>query len=292
MAEPKVKLKKSNEKLVMPTPRPLNESIGPEYKPESPPRKPLGKINPSVLADLELRSEIEPGMVDPFAKLGYRLIELGDLDFLAFIAEPRYRYTIGGQYFPDKTDVIANFNQPFNIIERMQEQGVKLKKIPPHGIASIIVGKDEDKKGDTTIRSTHELAHAAFNYLRSKNLLPPNFKEFNQREEDFVTALDYLKRRDDSYNFATDEEILKDTGRIDPYLQKRAFSRITRDVAKPLFEAAESELRKLGVPPRAKRVEPPSPPPLRSEVLPKPPPTRSSQLNMIEKLFGRFLRKN
>jgi len=271
MAEPEVKLKKSNEKLVMPTPRPLNESIGPEYKPESPPRKPLGKINPSVLADLELRSEIEPGMVDPFAKLGYRLIELGDLD---------------------KTDVIANFNQPFNIIERMQEQGVKLKKIPPHGIASIIVGKDEDKKGDTTIRSTHELAHAAFNYLRSKNLLPPNFKEFNQREEDFVTALDYLKRRDDSYNFATDEEILKDTGRIDPYLQKRAFSRITRDVAKPLFEAAESELRKLGVPPRAKRVEPPSPPPLRSEVLPKPPPTRSSQLNMIEKLFGRFLRKN
>ena len=85
---------------------------------------------------------------------------------------------------------------------------------------------------------------------------------------------------------------MKDTGRIDPYLQKRAFSRITRDVAKPLFEAAESELRKLGVPPRAKRVEPPSPPPLRSEVLPKPPPTRSSQLNMIEKLFGRFLRKN
>ena len=30
----------------------------------------------------------------------------------------------------------------------------------------------------------------------------------------------------------------------------------------------------------------------RSEAFPKPPPSRSSQLNMIEKLFGRFLRNN
>ena len=55
MAEPEVKLKLSKEKLVMPTPRPINESIGSDYKPEPPPRKPLGKINPSLLADVEFK---------------------------------------------------------------------------------------------------------------------------------------------------------------------------------------------------------------------------------------------
>lgn len=294
MAEAEAKLKKSNEKLVMPTPRPISEIIGSDYKPEPPPRKPLGKINPSILADVEFRSDIEPGMVDPFARLGYKLVEDGDTDFLAFIADSGYSYNIGGQYFPAIDDVVDNFNQPFNIIQEMQNQGIKLKKIPSQGIASIIVGKDKNKKGDTIRTATHELAHAAFQYLRSKDLLPPNFKpKYTRTEEDFVTALDYIKRKDDPYNFATDEEIMKDKSRIDPKLQKRAFSRITQDVARPLFEAAESELRKKGVPPRAKTKTQKVPLPIpRSEAFPKPPPSRSSQLNMIEKLFGRFLRNN
>ena len=294
MAEAEAKLKKSNEKLVMPTPRPINESIGSDSKPEPPPRKPLGKINPSILADVEFRSDIEPGMVDPFARLGYKLVEDGDTDFLAFIADSGYSYNIGGQYFPAIDDVVDNYKQPFNIIEKMQEQGIKFKKVPPQGIASIIVGNDKNKKGDMIKTSTHELAHAAFQYLRSKDLLPPNFKpKYTRREEDFVTALDYIKTKDDPYHFATPEEIMKDKRRIDPELQKRAFSRITQDVAKPLFEAAESELRKKGVPPRAKIKAQKIPLPIpRSEAFPKPPPSRSSQLNMIEKLFGRFLRKN
>ena len=63
MAEPEVKLKLSKEKLVMPTPRPINESIGSDYKPEPPPRKPLGKINPSLLADVEFRADMDPAMI-------------------------------------------------------------------------------------------------------------------------------------------------------------------------------------------------------------------------------------
>ena len=77
-----------------------------------------------------------------------------------------------------------------------------------------------------------------------------------------------------------------------PYLEKKAFKSVDRGTAKELFGIAEKELRKLGVPPEAQRMAEVPVPVLRSEVLPKPPPTRSSQLNMIEKLFGRFLRKN
>ena len=299
MAEPEVKLKKSNEKLVMPTPRPLNESIGSEYKPEAPPRKPLGKINPSTLADVELRADMDPAMIDPFSKLGYRLVELGDVDFLAYIQEKGMISNLGGQYFKDKKDVARNLKERFSIFKDLEKQGIKVDDIPSGGIATVDVGRDRriSVKGDEIKTMAHELGHAAFEYLRSKNLLPPNFKEFNQREETFITALDYLRSAGDKFNFGRPEEIYEKAKGFNfvpmaPYLEKKAFKSVDRGTAKKLFGIAEKELRKLGVPPEAQRMSEVPVPVLRSEVLPKPPPTRSSQLNMIEKLFGRFLRKN
>ena len=299
MAEPEVKLKKSNEKLVMPTPRPLNESIGSEYKPEPPPRKPLGKINPSTLADVELRADMDPAMIDPFSKLGYRLVELGDVDFLAYIQEKGMISNLGGQYFKDKKDVARNLKERFSIFKDLEKQGIKVDDIPSGGIATVDVGRDRriSVKGDEIKTMAHELGHAAFEYLRSKNLLPPNFKEFNQREETFITALDYLRSAGDKFNFGRPEEIYEKAKGFNfvpmaPYLEKKAFKSVDRGTAKKLFGIAEKELRKLGVPPEAQRMSEVPVPVLRSEVLPKPPPTRSSQLNMIEKLFGRFLRKN
>jgi len=299
MAEPEVKLKKSNEKLVMPTPRPLKESIGSEYKPEPPPRKPLGKINPSTLADVELRADMDPAMIDPFSKLGYRLVELGDVDFLAYIQEKGMISNLGGQYFKDKKDVARNLKERFSIFKDLEKQGIKVDDIPSGGIATVDVGRDRriSVKGDEIKTMAHELGHAAFEYLRSKNLLPPNFKEFNQREETFITALDYLRSAGDKFNFGRPEEIYEKAKGFNfvpmaPYLEKKAFKSVDRGTAKKLFGIAEKELRKLGVPPEAQRMSEVPVPVLRSEVLPKPPPTRSSQLNMIEKLFGRFLRKN
>ena len=300
MAEPEVKLKKSNEKLVMPTPRPLNESIGSEYKPEPPPKKPLGKINPSVLADLELRADMDPAMIDPFSKLGYRLVELGDVDFLAYIQEKGMISNVGGQYFKDKKEVARNLRDKFSIFKDLEKQGIKVDDIPSGGIATVTVGEDKrvSLKGDEIKTMAHELGHAAFEYLRSKNLLPPNFQRgANRREENFLTALDYLRTAGDKFNFGRPEELYEKAKGFNfipmaPYLEEKAFKSVDRGTAKELFGIAEKELRKLGVPPKAKRMTPPSPPPLRSEVFPKPPPTRSSQLNMIEKLFGRFLRKN
>jgi len=293
MAEPEVKLRPSKEKLVMPTPRPINESIGSDYIPEPPPKKPLGKINPSLLADVEFRADIEPGMVNPLARLGYKLVEEGNVDFISYIAERGYDINVGGIFIPDKENLGVIKRQPFDLIGELEMQGIKIKKMPPGGIAAVVAGQDKTKKGDETRSATHELAHAAFQYLRDKDLLPRFVKpKYTKKEEDIVTALDYIKVKDDPYNFATDQEIFKDPNRIDPVLREMAFKDVTQKMVEPILSAAEKELRKKGVPPRAKRVTPPSPPPLRSEVFPKPPPSRSSQLNMIEKLFGRFLRKN
>ena len=300
MAEPEVKLKKSNEKLVMPTPRPLNESIGPEYKPEPPPRKPLGKINPSTLADVELRADMDPAMIDPFSKLGYRLVELGDVDFLAYIQEKGMISNVGGQYFKDKKEVARNLRDRFSIFKDLEKQGIKVDDIPSGGIATVTVGRDKriTVKGEEIKTMAHELGHAAFEYLRSKNLLPPNFQRAaNQREETFITALDYLRSAGDKFNFGRPEEIYEKAKGFNfvpmaPYLEEKAFKSVDRGTARELFGIAEKELRKLGVPPEAQRMSEVPVPVLRSEVFPKPPPTRSSQLNMIERLFGRFLRKN
>lgn len=282
MAEAEAKLKKSNEKLVMPTPRPIDEIIGSEYKPETPPRKPLGKINPSTLADVELRADIEPGMVNPLARLGYKLVEEGDVDFISYIAERGYNINVGGIYIPDKENLEVIKRQPFDLIGELEMQGIKIEEVPPGGIATVIAGKDKAKKGDDTKSATHELAHAAFQYLRDKNLLPKFVApKYSRKEEDIVTALDYIKTEDDPYNFASSEEIYKNKNRIDPLLEKQAYQRVNQNMVAPILLAAENELRKKGVPSRA-----------RSEVFPEPPPSRSSQLNMIEKLFGRFLRKN
>ena len=119
--------------------------------------------------------------------------------------------------------------------------------------------------------------------------MPPNFQRgANQREETFITALDYLRSAGDKFNFGRPEEIYEKAKGFNfipmaPYLEEKAFKSMDRGTAKKLFGIAEKELRKLGVPPEAQRM---------SKVFPKPPPTRSSQLNMIERLFGRFLRKN
>ena len=303
MAEPEVKLKLSKEKLVMPTPRPINESIGSDYKPEPPPRKPLGIINPSALADVELRADMDPAMIDPFSKLGYRLVELGDVDFLAYIQDQGMFSTVGGEYFPDKKAVTKNFKDRFSVFKELEEQGIKVENIPSGGIATVKVGRDKriSLKGDEIKTMAHELGHAAFEYLRSKNLLPPNYQNKNygglRREEDFITALDYIRSDNDKFNFDRPNEIYaKAEGYnfvpLSPYLEEKAFKSVDRRTAKELFEIAEKELRKKGVPPEAKRISKVPMPILRSEAFPKPPPSRSSQLNMIEKLFGRFLRKN
>ena len=303
MAEAEAKLKKSNEKLVMPTPRPIDEIIGSEYKPETPPRKPLGKINPSTLADVELRADMDPAMIDPFSKLGYRLVESGDVDFLAYIQEKGMMSNLGGQYFPDKKAVAKNFKDRFSVFKDLEKQGIKVDDIPSGGIATVNVGQDRrfSLKGDEIKTMAHELGHAAFQYLRSKNLLPPNYQNKNygghQREETFITALDYIRSDNDKFNFDRPNEIYAKAEGYNfvpkaPYLEEKAFKSVDRGTAKELFGIAEKELRKLGVPPEAQRMSEVPVSVLRSEVLPKPPPTRSSQLNMIEKLFGRFLRKN
>ena len=272
-----------------PIPRPVNENIKSEYIPDVPIRRP---VNHSALADVELRADLEPAMITPLARLGYKLIEDGDADFMAFIENNRNRESgLIGKYIPDKKHVDFDKNKGqflFSVIEDLKKQGIELdeENLKPLGIASFRTGSSRFPYQKDILTATHELGHLAFRYLKQKDLIPMTnsgkvdtglSKKYrkvddHQREESLMRAIDAVamnKRKGQGIPSFKDMTNAGISNR--PTNEARFINNVGKN--NPVFQEAQKELNRLGVPPQAQYKEAPQP-------------------SIIERLFGRFLKEN
>ena len=225
-------------------------------KPVSKPKRPKAG---ELLGNLEMRAALEPFIAnDPLGKLGYELFRKGEINVDALVL-PFEKYGQEVKALGSKSSVTQGTFQPLGEYRKAPKEALESQKsLDTSSKPSLWYSTGRDAKlrpgFDDMSTLSHELRHAAMNYLKNKGLyeLP---KEIDGRKfhtldtEEALLSLQDIKRIKDKDYYTKDLDASR--GRQ----PKEKFIPLLDSIYSEISDIAQKELTNLNVPKETKQKE-------------------------------------
>ena len=225
-----------------------------EAIPDKPVSKPKRPKAGELLGNLEMRAALEPFIAnDPLGKLGYELFRRGiiNVDALVFPSEEH------GDYLGRSSGVVQGTFQPSGEYRKAAKEVLESQKSLDTSSKPSLwysTGRDADLRPGFSDMNTlsHELRHAAINYLENKGLyeLPKEVDgaKLVNFEEALVTSQDIKRIKNKDY-------YTKDLDASKSRQPKEEFTSLLNSIYSEVSDVAQKELTNLNVPKEAKQKE-------------------------------------